>query len=52
MNCAEANQINLGDYLNSIGDLPQKMQGNDCWYLSALRSEKHASSKVEKSKNV
>ncbi len=52
MSCAEANQIDIKDYLNSIGYSPQKMQGNDYWYLSPLRSEKHASFKVEKNKNV
>lgn len=52
MNCAEANQIDMVGYLNSIGYLPQKINGNDYQYLSQLRSEKHASFKVEKSKNV
>ncbi len=52
MNCAEANQIDMVGYLNSNGYSPQKIHGNDYWYLSPLRSEKHASFKVEKSKNV
>jgi len=52
MNCAEANQIDMVDYLSFIGHLPQKICGNDYWYLSPLRSEKHASFKVERNKNV
>ncbi len=52
MNCAEANQIVMVGYLNSIRNLPQKINGNDYRYLSQLRSEKHTSFKVEKSKNV
>ncbi|MDQ2719348.1 MAG: CHC2 zinc finger domain-containing protein [Bacteroidota bacterium] len=52
MNCAEANQINMVDYLNSIGHRPQKTHGNAYWYLSPLRSEKHASFKVDRIKNV
>lgn len=52
MNCAEANQIDMVGYLNSMGYLPQKINGNDYRYLSQLRSEKSASFKFEKSKNV
>jgi len=52
MNCAEANQIDMVDYLNSMGYPPQKISGNDYWYLSPLRSEKHASFKVERNRNV
>jgi len=52
MNCAEANQIDMVDYLNSMGYPPQKISGNDYWYLSPLRSEKHASLKVERNRNV
>jgi hypothetical protein len=52
MNCAEANQIDMVDYLNSIGHSPQKMNRNDYWYLSPLRDEKHPSFKVNRIKNV
>ncbi len=52
MNCAEAIQIDMGDNLNSIGYLPPKIHGNDYWYLSTSRSEKHASFQVEKNKKV
>ncbi len=52
MNCEEANQIDMVDYLNAIGYQPQKIRGNDYWYYSAFREEKKASFKVNKSKNV
>ena len=52
MNCAEANQIDMVDYLKSIGYEPQKINGNNCWYFSPFRDEKHASFKVERNKNV
>ncbi len=52
MNCDEANQIDLVDYLSSLGNEPAKIRGNDYWYLSPLRQEKEASFKVNKNKNV
>ena len=52
MNCAEANQVDLVEYLNSIRYQPQKISGHNYWYLSPLRNEKHASFKVDRSKNV
>ena len=52
MNCAEANQVDIVDYLNSIGYQPQKIRRDDYWYLSPLRTEKHASFKVDRKKNV
>lgn len=48
MNCDEANQIDLVDYLSSLGNVPAKKRGNDYWYLSPLRQEKEASFKVNK----
>lgn len=52
MNCEQANQIDLVDYLQSIGHEPSKISGNDYWYLSPLRNEKEPSFKVNRSKNV
>ncbi|MDQ2720431.1 MAG: CHC2 zinc finger domain-containing protein [Bacteroidota bacterium] len=52
MNCDEANQIDLANYLSSLGYEPAKIKGNDYWYLSPLRQEKEASFKVNKNKNV
>ena len=52
MNCEQANQIDLVDYLFSLGYQPQKISRNDHWYLSPLREEKEASFKVNRNKNV
>lgn len=52
MNCQQANQIELVDYLNSLGYQPQKIRGSDYWYLSPFRNEREASFKVNRNKNV
>ena len=52
MNCDEANQIDLVDYLYSLGYQPEKIKNHDYWYLSPLREEKEASFKVNRKKNV
>ena len=52
MNCEEANQIDVVDYLYSMGYQPQKIRSNDYWYLSPFRDEKEPSFKVERNKNV
>ena len=51
MLCKQANQIDLVDYLLSLGHHPQKMSGNDYWYLSPLRQERTASFKVNRKLN-
>lgn len=51
-NCQRANQIDLVDYLQSLGHLPKKVQGSEYWFLSPLREEKTASFKVNKSRNI
>jgi hypothetical protein len=48
MNCAEANQINLVEYLYELGYRPEKIRNNDYWFLSPLRAETTASFKVNK----
>ena len=48
----EAKQIDLVEYLRFLGFIPQKIKGNDYWYLSPLRSEKTASFKVNRKFNV
>src|SRR5438874_13426296 len=50
--CDEARQINLVDYLFSLGFQPQKVKNNDYWYLSPLREEKEASFKVNRKLNL
>jgi hypothetical protein len=51
MLCKQANQIDLVDYLLSLGHHPQKIRGNDYWYLSPLRQERTASFKVNRKLN-
>ncbi|HUZ61069.1 MAG TPA: CHC2 zinc finger domain-containing protein [Hanamia sp.] len=52
MNCEQANQIDLVNYLNSLGYQPQKIRGSDYWYLSPFRDEKEPSFKINRNKNV
>lgn len=46
MTIQEAKQISIADYLQSMGYLPVKQQGNSLWYKSPLREEAEASFKV------
>jgi len=46
MNIQEAKTIRLADYLQSLGYLPVKQQGNNLWYKSPFRQETEASFKV------
>ncbi|WP_291912700.1 toprim domain-containing protein [Chitinophaga sp. CB10] len=50
--CAEAKQIDLVEYLASLGHHPQKVRNQDYWYLSPLREEKTPSFKVNRRLNV
>lgn len=50
--CKQANQIDIVDYLETLGHHPQKNQGNDYWYLSPLRNEQTASFKVNRKLNL
>jgi hypothetical protein len=52
MNCEQVNQMDLVDYLNSLGYQPQKIRGSDYWYLSPFRDEKEPSFKINRNKNV
>ena len=52
MNCAQANGLNLAGWLSMQGYEPQKIMGNNYWYLSPLREEKEASFKVNNSLNI
>lgn len=51
MNCEQANQVDLVEFLNELGHQPRKVKNNDYWYLSPLRSERDPSFKVNKQKN-
>src|SRR5450432_1898984 len=50
--CAQVNQLDLVDYLSSLGYSPVKIKNDDHWYLSPLRDEKTASFKVNCKANV
>lgn len=52
LTCAKAKEIDLVDYLKSLGYEPMKINGSDYWYLSPLRDEKTASLKVNKKRNI
>ncbi len=52
MNCEQTNQIDMVDYLNSLGYQPQKITGKNYWYISPFREEKEPSFKVERNKNI
>jgi hypothetical protein len=47
MNCKEANEILITDFLYSQGIEPKKIAGGNYWYLSPLRDERTASFKVD-----
>lgn len=52
LSCAQAKQIDLVDYLASLGRHPQKVSRDDHWYLSPFRDEKTPSFKVNRKLNV
>lgn len=47
----EAKQIDLVEYISSLGFKPAKIRGNDYWYLSPLRDEKTPSFKIDRKIN-
>lgn len=52
LTCSGAKQIDLVNYLASLGHQPQKVNNQDYWYLSPLRDEKTPSFKVNRKLNV
>lgn len=52
MNCEQANQMDMVDYLFSLGFSPAKIASENYLYLSPLRQEQTASFKVNRTKNV
>ncbi len=52
LSCAAAKELDLVDYLASLGHQPQKVRNQDHWYLSPLREEKTPSFKVDRRLNV
>jgi hypothetical protein len=49
---AELKKMDMVDYLKELGHDPQRIRGNDYWFLSPLRIEKTASFKVNRRLNV
>lgn len=52
INCNEAKRMDIITYLESLSIKPQKVNGNDYWYLSPLRDEKTPSFKINRKLNV
>src|SRR5665213_1552893 len=52
LSCAIARQIDLVDYLASLGHHAVKTRGTDHWYFSPFRDERTPSFKVNRSMNV
>ncbi|MBI3137847.1 MAG: toprim domain-containing protein [Sphingobacteriales bacterium] len=50
--CRQINELDLVDFLQRLAFTPNKIRGNDYWYLSPLREEKTASFKINRTKNV
>lgn len=51
VSCEDARNIDMVNYLSSIGIEPVRIRGNDFWYLSPLRTEKTASFKINRKLN-
>lgn len=47
----EAKEIDLVNYLSTLGFKPSKIRNNDYWYLSPLRNEKESSFKINRRLN-
>ena len=52
MNIGQAKQIDLVEYLASLGYNPAKIKNEEYWYLSPLREERTASFKVDRGQNI
>lgn len=52
LKCEQTKEIDLVDYLASLGHHPNRIGNGDYWYLSPFRKEKTASFKVNRQKNV
>jgi hypothetical protein len=52
LSCADARQIDLVEYLASLGHQPKKIRNQDYWYCSPFREEKTASFKVNRTRNI
>jgi len=51
LTCAQARELDMVDYLSTLGHQSFKVSNNNYWYLSPLRTEKTASFKVNRKLN-
>ncbi|WP_292224203.1 CHC2 zinc finger domain-containing protein, partial [Brevundimonas sp.] len=51
LTCRQARAIDLIGFLGGMGITPVKVRGDNFWYLSPLRNERHASFKISKRLN-
>ena len=51
LSCGQANELDLVNYLQTLGFEPVKIRNQDYWYLSPLRKENTASFKVNRKIN-
>jgi hypothetical protein len=49
--CDEIRELDMVDYLSSIGYEPTKIKGHDYWYVSPFRDERTASFKINRKRN-
>jgi hypothetical protein len=52
LSCADANKMDMVDYLATIGIAPAKIRGNDYWFTSPFREEHTPSFKVDRRNNI
>jgi hypothetical protein len=52
MNTAQAKQIQIAGYLQTLGIKPSIIKGDNYWYRSPFREEQSASFKVDTAKNI
>ncbi|MCT1523863.1 toprim domain-containing protein [Sphingobacterium hotanense] len=51
LSIAKAKEMDMVDYLSTLGHEPSKIRNNDFWYLSPLRDEKTPSFKINRKLN-
>jgi hypothetical protein len=51
LSCEIANQMDMVDYLSTIGLEPKTIRGNEFWYISPFRDENSASFKIDRKIN-
>ena len=52
LSCAQAKELDLVDYLATLGHEPAKVRNQDYWYPSPFRNEKTPSFKVNRERNI